>query len=785
MLQSQFSGESNSMPTLEAEAVIDRSASEDATKTWNYKAYANTNSVDDESKVVPKLLLKLSDVKSSKQPKAKSSMETEEVAQPKIPKLLIRNATSRPASPTIEEVSERFDSEDQKALKMKIKLDEPPKTVPKMKIKMTKSSSAEIMDEPPVLSPINVIADQLETTESENDNTNDSNAHKPDESVHSWEKIPKLKIKRQSSSSSEFSRKKMRMASPSDAQRKSKKSSRDDRSMKKTEEQKPTSDNKHQAVAEKIPKVIIKRASASAEFKCEMSKGEKETIMKNVKWQPRVQLTRSHALDSLAIQVKQESLSTKLQHWDFDGSFDEQHARRRFRSNSVSSLMPIKAKVRRLSNIEPRKFYESLAGAADDNSIFDREIFLSTLGVAEPIYQGQIDSDTFDYESQTSQITLETEDPLEFVVAAEPSDNSILNEESCSVIKLDSSDESQTTIEFLPASPQADQQQTCSMIDGRSERLYFEDAIPTQFELELELVDSSAVDPLDVPMPSVEESTVVSHYSSPNPSERSSSDLSNDRAQRRKSKSRDKSSSSQKYFCSSDLLVKEVLAAKETIKKCLGKTLSGGGGGKIKTAAQKKQGCSFDLTEFRSRSSAESRKTETTSSDRRSDGKHSKHKSDVTRKKSRSSTTNGSSKDRSRSRSNNNNNKHADDSTTISLKNSKRPPRQDDTTRERSDPAKRSKLKEGGMMPVLEPQLTGLESAVDREATRSPPVITRQSSVEEIANKKSKVGDTDVSIASIVSQIAFSDKVTMINFLFTIGLKLMSNWPFEFFFRQP
>lgn len=76
-----------------------------------------------------------------------------------------------------------------------------------------------------------------------------------------------------------------------------------------------------------------------------------------------------------------------------------------------------------------------------------------------------------------------------------------------SVIKLDSSDESQTTIEILPASPEQelDVEQHKKDIE-EEEQIYSEDAVPMHFEYELE-VGASPVDPLAVPLPSSEAET--------------------------------------------------------------------------------------------------------------------------------------------------------------------------------------------------------------------------------------------------------------------------------------
>lgn len=240
-----------------------------------------------------------------------------------------------------------------------------------------------------------------------------------------------------------------------------------------------------------------------------------------------------------------------------------------------------------------------------------------------------------------------------------------------SVIKVDSSDESQTTIEILPASPYFSQNEIeihKSLDDCENDRLYSEDAIPTQFELELEIVDNNVIDSLDVPMPDVNESNdYVADYvdcrkhvkiddrlrkesmgnvvpisgfnviGDKNPSLSSNCQLSKDyfnhvefskndvkqlclwetnlnspltTAQDNDAREFDKevlNSNTGKSLCCSELLVKEVLAAKEALRKCLKKSRNESRSKfkkRPKTAAEKKQGSSFDLSSLMNRSEA-------------------------------------------------------------------------------------------------------------------------------------------------------------------------------------
>jgi hypothetical protein len=77
-----------------------------------------------------------------------------------------------------------------------------------------------------------------------------------------------------------------------------------------------------------------------------------------------------------------------------------------------------------------------------------------------------------------------------------------------SIIKVESSDESQTTIEILPASPDLSQEIDTHQEKERieEERIYSDDAVPMHFDYELE-VGNGAVDPLEVPIPSTETET--------------------------------------------------------------------------------------------------------------------------------------------------------------------------------------------------------------------------------------------------------------------------------------
>ncbi|KAK2578594.1 hypothetical protein KPH14_008482 [Odynerus spinipes] len=198
-------------------------------------------------------------------------------------------------------------------------------------------------------------------------------------------------------------------------------------------------------------------------------------------------------------------------------------------------------------------------------------------------------------------------------------DDSVDNDNA--IIKLDSSDESQSTIEILPASPDLSQIQIKkhnNLNNEGNELLYSEDAIPTQFELELEVTDSN-IDSLDVPLlrhelnsenmndnkhgtwqldKKIQDFDNSENYSqdcivSPMDNDQkilrykvpvedkisdeenilpSISTFTHDNLQ---TNSAMKTVTSHENLCCNDLLMKEVLAAKEMLKKCLSMSKSG------------------------------------------------------------------------------------------------------------------------------------------------------------------------------------------------------------------
>ncbi|XP_057328948.1 uncharacterized protein LOC130669847 [Microplitis mediator] len=605
------------------------------------------------------------------------------------------------------------------------------------------------------------------------------------------EKIPKLKIKKSESrvSQSSHDSKKKRSKSPTDTSSLSQKShqkkssSRHRSETKQPSERSPSVDkegntNSHTSMSEKIPKVIIKRASSSAEFKCELSKDGGDAIKLDSKWQPEVKLERFKVLDTMAKEsshvkipvnmlqvltmtdISHVSTCSKRDRWTRTSSdpSDKIHlssdrsiskGKRRHsdsgRSGKGSSSSSYhshshsyshthghghghghekKSNVRRNSTRSlnddsdtedfPRIIRRDGPKRLNDESSQDESLDTKLTAFTDSSenhhqhqqqQQQQQNQDRNQKEkaavveltTPTIATTTSAETMSEFEFSAtscskkindlitEPTVTTLASERDVtvdvvnkniddvdvgenyevpeSVIKLESSDESQTTIEILPASPEVSQPESevpmplegkRRIANGDMAQLYSEDAIPTQFELELEIVDNSS-ESLEVPVPEIT-SSIVDNYCSPSYAESVSTavgdgDNNKDRWKSRSDNIVDNTGDggstsmainyhhkcdvpSEINICCSDSLVKEVLAAKETLKRCLAKTKSeyknsssstnnnnsnsdnnnnsNRSSSKVKllssrpkTAAEKKQGAGFDVTK-----SSSSRKDE-------------------------------------------------------------------------------------------------------------------------------------------------------------------------------
>ncbi|XP_008204193.1 uncharacterized protein LOC100678946 isoform X2 [Nasonia vitripennis] len=564
---------------------------------------------------------------------------------PKIPKMIIRNAKSRPSTPSIEEISENScsfvanDSGEQKMnLKVKIRLDEKGEPVgrgncqnscdsteakvPKMKIKLEENlprvviesidpSSLDQLKTVPKMKITNVKGSLPKIKEKRplviEDGKSDAYHSLTDNECYRVREKSRSKSKKDSPgywSSSECSQKRSSSSSFVSHSKKVRRSPKEevhlDPNLEDTqfmldEYRQQNNSNSCSSVSTKVPKVIIKRTSPSAEFKCELSK---EAI---VNQQPQVVLRRSWVLDCMAKDLRHMKLVVKV------ANSKRQEAKReakpesnemqwkRFisglkkrrelsRSNSTSDLSPPKIKRRRTSDytigtldysdsdsstrfdfaknkyeeVEQQKLtrrsslnlasevrafsaaktcWKSLDENMNSKSKMDFENDerlntnvavdnkkLETIPEASNSYSSEFSHDannkSANEKSEESSLN-EIHVPLEM----EEDDSEILDKDvdvheeeidgtmddfetnESSVIKLDSSDESQTTIEILPASPEQelDVEQHKKDIE-EEEQIYSEDAMPMHFEYELE-VGASPVDPLEVPLPGSEVET--------------------------------------------------------------------------------------------------------------------------------------------------------------------------------------------------------------------------------------------------------------------------------------
>ncbi|EFN87450.1 hypothetical protein EAI_00388 [Harpegnathos saltator] len=819
-------------------------------------AYLRATDCNANTKIVPKLVIKKTEASSKFVTKmssssSSSSSPTDGVnksvsrpsCQPKIPKMIIRNARSRPGTPSIEAVpdetscaemslSERIsimthetredlcENETERSTqdpascrnkipKMKIKLDEKhankivraedaaelsarrrsmKKTIPKVKIKNSPRS------------------DQSDNSVY-NSATSESEPRNPERHE---EKIPILKLRkheRNRSSSPEVIRKRQSSSHSDLPTKRYKRSSREDTVGHYTRRSNSDSARTSATVAdcelkkspricisEKIPKVIIKRTSASAEFKCELSKSGKNIIAKSAKWQPEVKLERYRVLDSMAKDLMSSSSLTPVSLRIIDKIFAshkdscfrrkerDRDLHRLSRSNSTSDLLPAKCKQRRMSDYdygktigasrdgdssfardqgdvketrtcgtpkrngssrshgkttdECRKDDKRRSRSRDNNSRADvlekeqprsnrrvssekvaddrcdecktddikqeetakteedspvkledqksrqrfsstnfetalkelkaptkaEDCFVKSLVLSEAAFE-EIEVREDKEQSKEDDLFLRKDDdkvtvkerlsPDDMDIECSLQDDVILLKEesadvlstfemnSNTVIKVESSDDSQTTIEILPASLDDSRGELDSHMidDGDSEQLYPADAIPTQFELELEITDNSNIDLLDVSMPRLNPIAYSSrhvydeYHGDPmfkterpgklEPLHRAKNPLGEDKHVEIDISGDDRLASGcvksvdyveeipedlpcgkkassetalmEKKFCCNDSLMKEVLAAKETLKKCLSKSRCEGSSAKPKTAAEKKQGSSFDL----------------------------------------------------------------------------------------------------------------------------------------------------------------------------------------------
>ena len=578
-------------------------------------------------KTVPKLVIRT--VETNKNALSKSKPEPEISVEPlfhrKIPKMIIRNVKYRPVTPSVEEIPEEsslpnedtnvnksrsklddinksgphtIGNEESRIPKMKIKLEDKlpkivienidlcnsqdlQKLVPKMKIKKFKNLHSKSADSKSC---------DLEANRSRLNNLKTSDLHSEalDESYLDSEsmemvsdsslidaeecrsKIPKVKIKKDLISFSSISRKRRNSDVLQTENKKTKKASKEEtkqdrRTDPNLENSIPPSDC--QSMAEKIPKVIIKRTSPTAEFKCEVSSDNKTISLKDSSLQPQVVLQRSWILDCMAKElrhvnialklaiakngekasVRGRSNSSKIQWEQFIHSLKKQKELSRIESSS--DIFSSKVKQRRKSDCGMRyfdtgsRFYKIKACQSarevtngeenylDNQSLYYKDMFTEKIqsnqrdayerwkkfdenmnSESKDLFQdaeklnfssrigdqtGNTDGNHTelkpDEEMDTKYTFLNAEEVVGSKTTLAPDVITIfdsLDENEANMIRM--KEESQEIFDVRPELP------TSLVTDGGHEYLYSEDAIPTQFEFELEIVDSS-VDTYDVP----------------------------------------------------------------------------------------------------------------------------------------------------------------------------------------------------------------------------------------------------------------------------------------------
>lgn len=421
------------VPAVEPAAAIEESKttpnndenkeqSQISSSSYEKIAYLHAIDCNANTKMVPKLVIKKSESSSKFVTKVGSSSITQDgianksICQPKIPKMIIRNARSRPGTPSIEAVCEETpaqanildrtssltnedlcesnsesslqESSRNKIPKMKIKLDEKhsnkimradddeayvrrkniKKTLPRMKIKNT--SRSDLAD--------NSVCSSITSQESKDPGKYEEKIPilKLRKQVRNRSSSPEVTRKRQSSSYSEVPIKKYKRSGRDEAEHSTRRSNSSD-STRTNALECDTKKNSLVCISEKIPKVIIKRTSASAEFKCELSKGS-SLIAKSAKWQPEVKLERYRILDSMVKDIKLTLSPVTLQAIDKMSANlkDRQEKKGDYklsRSNSTSDLLPAKFKQRRMSDYDCRKLSDAFRGDVNFASSLDTD----------------------------------------------------------------------------------------------------------------------------------------------------------------------------------------------------------------------------------------------------------------------------------------------------------------------------------------------------------------------------------------------------------------------------
>lgn len=762
-----------------------------------------------------------------------------------------------------------------KDLKLYLKRKATKKTVPKVRIKKLKTQESERFE----MENSSGTEGEAETSSSDEE---DTNFHESMSSDAESERIPKLKLKKQEenkyfspernkgkdSNISKISLKKTKRAKEEDSKHTANKSTAINDKLKK---------KFPQCVIEKIPKVIIKRTQIGTEFKCEISKSKKTSIAETSKWQPKVKLQRLNVLDYMVKDLKQsknveiDTTTHVKDNKDNDISNEvtiDNNKIKLSRSNSVSNLSPTKCKQRRLSDSGFIKIHSKSITEFDDNldDNMDDNIFKSNNNESKNLkkkgkkklfsqneqaycnYNDESEDEIKETVTKHSFRNILTNENNDLMVvkkkyssfgtkgSTSPVEDKFLDSVTCldnndndsSIIKIDSSDESQTTIEILPASPNSSDDEPKNSESENTSKINMANAIPTQLELELELIDNnnmySDIFASKIDYASHSKNKYINQEPYFDEFQHFSQDTfdQNDHILIKNQQSYNSEKESNDYFYCNDLLVKEVLAAKETLKKCLTRPENidiEERKSRLRTVAEKKQGLSFNFNDFgksldKFEKVCTNKENDEVKKDRTSKNSEVKgHKSP--RKMKTEEIEESCSKQNeifslvcpTASTHEENN---VSELTTISLKASKR---FDKTTmsnnkaslnnsdplnnnmkelqeeksqkknnsseyQKESDNSNDKKTKEDNM-PLLVPEFSlNFDSNSDRDSSRSPPVITNQEEVEQMIgdvklmeskmisqiekideNKKHSYKDCEMTIADIITQLAYHEKV--------------------------
>ncbi|XP_017887111.1 uncharacterized protein LOC108629154 isoform X2 [Ceratina calcarata] len=780
-------------------------------------------------------------------------------ARPKIPKMIIMKSRSRSATPTIEilekakpdkaylpeQNDENMDVDNSDTEQYTLKHNNYENKVPKVKIKLEEISSKDLKlylkrkaaKKNIPKTRVKKMKIQESTDSSETEATDLDEEDKDfNESITSdtdAEKVPKLKLRRQEEERNRNSEKDLSVFKFS-SKRGRKRREEDTKHGAKYDSTKIINEQLKkkfpQCILEKIPKVIIKRTQIGAEFKCEISKSKKIWVAETSKWQPRVKLQRLEVLDHMVKDLRQskitinDKLESFIQSKDYIINDDKKHEiheskGKLFRSNSVSDLPAVKYKQRRLSDfscmkvdsklvelnlnsekrninegVREKSFFENREDHNDHNSENEKEIGM------EHTFRSVLDND-LSVKREYSSFGIKEDIPsveIKFLNSAMSSCNT--RDNSNSIIEVDTSDESQTTIEILPASPDCsvDEAKSAEFVSG----LNADDAIPTQLELELELMDNNLRSGM-----LASRSECLSYSKNKYTNSGSSNSCFNElprSSQNNICHNSMGSTGSNDYFYCNDLLVKEVLTAKETLKKCLSRSENTDVeriGSRPRTVAEKKQGLSFSLIGTGKSSTCDNKmkvNRKLNSSGKEEHEFHCKMNMETVEERcskrekiySGEHSTASTCEDSS-----------VPEPTTISLKASKKfgQPTANDNDSEESqeekvekktgnntedqkdhDSANEVKTKEDNM-PLLVPEFAlSFDSSSDRDSSRSPPVITNPEENEQVIedtklienkvinqtervdeNKKHSYKDCEMSITDIIMQLAYHEKATI------------------------